>query len=53
MYRCDGCKRKFDTPISYQGDCEIYYGRPTYDYYDGCPYCKSEDIEEIEEEDNG
>lgn len=51
-YYCYDCNREFDTPIRYQGDCELFWGRPTYDYYAGCPYCKSEDIEEISEDED-
>lgn len=52
MYKCLDCNREFDSPERYQGDCEFFWGRPTYDYYEGCPYCKSEDIEEISEDED-
>jgi RNA polymerase subunit RPABC4/transcription elongation factor Spt4 len=52
MIKCEHCKRIFDnneiiTERQYMGE---FWGSPAYDDFDVCPYCKSDEIFDYEEE---
>ena len=55
MYRCCNCGEIFDEPIKEKESYENYYGVASmfsnYNYFtlEACPYCGSDDIEEVEE----
>jgi hypothetical protein len=47
MYICKDCGEVFaecDTRSEYRGEC---FGFPAYEDYACCPYCESDDIEEV------
>ena len=56
MCECMECGRSFDEPISIKTSYENYYGvgglfRNHHSLYvEVCPYCKSEEWEEVDEE---
>lgn len=47
MYRCLDCEKEFEEPDEYPGMSGEYWGKPFQEYYQGCPYCKSDNIAEI------
>lgn len=50
MYICNDCKQEFDEPETdgeYMGE---WFGFPSYQIIDVCPFCRSDDIEELNEE---
>ena len=47
MYRCNECDKEFEDTKRYAGDSGEYWGAPCTQYYEGCPYCRSEYISEI------
>lgn len=54
MYKCNSCDERFDEPVFKMTTYEEYYGIDgghctLYLYL--CPYCRSEDISEINLED--
>ena len=54
MLKCNECGRRFEDPMMFNGETEEFWGRPSTEKYEGCPYCKSDDFidEDEEEEDN-
>lgn len=56
MYKCIDCGREFDEPESETVAWEDYYGVSSmfpdrhYGYITVCPFCGSEEFDEIEEE---
>ncbi len=46
MLQCEECGRKFEEPARYPDFTSEFWGAPFTKYYDGCPYCKSEEIGE-------
>lgn len=51
MYKCNECEKRFVEPEEEKTTYEIYYGIPegrTPLIINKCPYCKSEDIQEME-----
>ncbi len=53
MFKCNECGRRFEDPMMFNGETEEFWGRPSTEKYEGCPYCKSDDFfdEDEEEED--
>lgn len=57
MYECNDCGRSFDELISIKTSYENYYGVGSLfsNHHsltiDVCPYCKSEDWEEVDDDD--
>jgi DNA-directed RNA polymerase subunit RPC12/RpoP len=51
MYRCNDCKWEFDEP---HREVEIHWEvpPPNKEYFYLCPICKSDDYEEINEDDD-
>lgn len=47
MYKCNNCDKEFEETKKYAGDSGEFWGASYIEYYDGCPYCKSNDISEI------
>ncbi len=52
MLRCEECGKEFETPRRFPDFCGEFWGATFTKYYDGCPYCKSGDIEEVTEDDS-
>lgn len=50
-YKCLSCGRQTDELISYPGDTTEYWGVPRTENYLGCPYCRSDEVVEEEEDD--
>lgn len=56
MYKCWNCGQEFDEPASRNESYESYYGVgswfPDHHYFTfvSCPFCDSEDFEEVEDE---
>lgn len=50
-YKCNECEAEFDEPDSYSERMGDFWGMPAYEYFDCCPKCKSDDIEEVESND--
>ena len=52
--KCWNCEKEFDEPLEINTSYEAYYGAPigtfTLFTYPACPYCQSEEIEEIGDE---
>lgn len=51
MYKCNDCGYEFEHPGSYQENMGEFWGMPAYETVYVCPDCRSDDYEEIEEED--
>ncbi len=54
-YECESCEKHFEHPHIWKTTYESYYGAPIDSHtplnIEVCPYCKSLDIEQKEEED--
>lgn len=48
-YKCNDCNCEFDEPDSYEEYMGEFWGTPAYETFYRCPYCKSDDYEEVEE----
>ncbi len=46
-YKCNECEAEFNEPDSYSECMGEFWGMPAYEYFDCCPVCKSDDIEEL------
>ena len=44
MYKCNDCQREFEKTERYIREKGEFWGAPYTEYYEGCPYCESEDI---------
>lgn len=53
MWKCHECGEEFDEPKYYQECVGEFWGAPAYETWVICPHCKSEDIEEDYNYDNG
>lgn len=51
MYKCNECDRIFEHPSTRSVHSE-YWGAPKTDFFSVCPYCKEEDFDEYEEEED-
>lgn len=51
MFQCEDCGKIFEEPARYPDFIGEFWGAPFTKYYDSCPYCKSEEIEEAAEDD--
>ena len=49
MYKCNDCKAVFTEPDTYSECMGEFWGMPAYETFDRCPVCKSDDIEEVNE----
>lgn len=49
MYFCHDCESEFEDPIVIRDFVGYYGSEPAYQRYAGCPYCKSDDVEEMQE----
>lgn len=51
MWKCYDCEAIFEEPATtYQENVGDYWGAPAYETFDCCPKCKSDNIDEIDEE---
>lgn len=54
MFRCKNCEQTFEEPLLKETTYEFWYGAPlesrTYLLLELCPFCKSDEFEEEEEE---
>lgn len=50
MWKCYDCGATFEEPATYQENVGDFWGAPAYESFDCCPNCKSDDIEDIDEE---
>lgn len=50
MWKCYDCGAIFEEPATYQENVGDYWGAPAYESFDCCPNCKSDDIEDLDEE---
>lgn len=52
MFKCDNCHKEFEEPKTKRTTYEAYYGLDdgyhTPCIIELCPYCKSEDFEEVD-----
>lgn len=48
--KCNDCGKTFDEPISWIESRGEFWGSPCFETLYGCPYCKSDDIEEETDE---
>ena len=48
-YRCRECDEPFDELVKCHGDRSMYHGVPESSTYYGCPHCKSEFFDDMEE----
>ena len=48
-YRCNDCGKEFDEAGSYEEYMGEFWGAPAYETFYICPYCKSDDFEEVKE----
>lgn len=47
MYKCNDCGRIFEEPLEIRELMGEYWGAPAYDIFYYCPYCKSDDYDEV------
>lgn len=54
MFKCKNCEQTFEEPLLKETTYEFWYGAPlesrTYLLLELCPFCKSDEFEEEEEE---
>ena len=48
-YKCNECDSEFDELGSYKENIGEYWGIPVYETFYCCPHCKSDDYEEVDE----
>ena len=51
FYYCEDCHADFDEPDVIETDAGEYFGFPAYERIGVCPYCHSENYEEVYERD--
>lgn len=49
-YKCNDCEREFDEPESYEEYMGEFWGSPAYETFYYCPFCGSDDYEEVSDE---
>ena len=50
-YKCYDCGEEFDEPATRRELVGEFWGTPAYDNFDCCPRCRSDEIEEVFEDD--
>lgn len=50
MFKCNECGAEFYEPDKYSEYMGEFWGFPAYDYFPCCPVCRSDEIEEVEDE---
>lgn len=50
MYKCNDCGEIFYEPAEYQENVGEFWGAPAYQTFTECPFCHSDDYEEIKED---
>ena len=50
MFKCNDCGNRFYEPDTYRECIGEFWGMPAYETFSCCPVCKSEEIEEVEDE---
>lgn len=49
-YKCNDCEREFNEPDSYEECMGEFWGSPAYETFYCCPFCGSDDYEEVTNE---
>jgi hypothetical protein len=49
MFECMDCGALFTEPDTYRECVGEFWGTPAYESFPCCPHCKSDDFEEVED----
>ena len=52
MYKCCDCGKTFDMPKVVKECIGEYWGLPYFEEFGYCPYCNSDDFEDITEQED-